>query len=210
MIERDNPFEPVFFSTVLRGPRLVLIPYSEERDFDHIASLYSNPIVSAAIGIPHPAPYVEGLRQAKRDRMERSDVGDWTALVGTETAGNSTEEAEVFAGEVGIGQCEFRTLVMEVFIAIDPVHAGKGFGREAASLLIEHIFSHVPLATVRMHTLASNRKLLALGMSLGFRETGERWVEADPARGFAGSFAAILDCRIHEFRKYTRNEEPMP
>jgi RimJ/RimL family protein N-acetyltransferase len=63
-----------------------------------------------------------------------------------------------------------------------------------------HVYGHNSLATIRMQTLATNERALALCARLGFRETGRRYVEADLGRGFIGGIAVILDCRAHEFR----------
>jgi RimJ/RimL family protein N-acetyltransferase len=183
-----------FFASVLTGPRLILRPYSEERDFESIVKMFSDPLVTAPIGIPHPRPFVDGLKMAKLARLAREDTGDWTVFA------QVPDNDELFTGEVGIGSHEPETRVFELFVATASENAGKGYGREAVSILMSRIFRSFPQATVRMQTLLSNQRAVRLCLKLGYRESGRRFTEPDWGRGFAGGMAVIMDCRANRYR----------
>ncbi len=195
---RSEP-DQSFFDSVLNGPRLVLRPYSEGRDFEMIAEMLSDPRITAPMGIPVPKPYLEELRRSKQARAENTETGDWSAFI-------TSDEDEIFVGEVGIASWDLENQIAEVFIAVNPDHAGRAYGRDATSLLMEHIFRAAPLACVRMQTLTSNKNALKLAGSLGFRETGRRFALADPGRGFSGGTAIVLDCRAHQFKPFALEE----
>jgi RimJ/RimL family protein N-acetyltransferase len=182
-----------FFHTVLHGPRLILRPYDEDRDFEKIAAIFSDPRITGPIGIPYPDPFLEHLKFAKRERMYLPDVGEWSVF---EISG----ENENFVGEVGVSEWESENQIVELFAAIKTEFVGKGYGREAVSTVMSWVFSSVPLATIRMQTLSTNERALALCRSLGFRVSGERFMDADLCRGFVGGIAILLDCRMHEFK----------
>ena len=184
-----------FFDAVLKGSRVVLRPYSEDRDLENIARLLADERVTAPMGVESPDLSRERVRAAKEDRMGRDDAGDWTIFI-------PVGEDEIFAGEIGIALWEPETHVGEIFAAVHPDLAGKGYGREAASTLIEHIFGLDPVATVRVQTLRSNVKAVKLACSLGFRETGVRFVPPEQSKGFPGGAAVILDVRAYEFRRF--------
>lgn len=183
-----------FFNTVLYGSRMVLRPYSEDRDFDFIVAMFSDPVVTTPIGIPFPDPFIEHLRQSKRSRLLDTMLGDWTVFIL-----DNENSAEIFAGEVGIGNFEPLTQIFEIFTAIVSTHHAKAYGREATSLLMKHIFQKYNLATIRMQTLETNRSALNLCARLGFRVTGSSYFERDVGRGFLGGAGLILDCRLDEF-----------
>ena len=106
-----NIANPDFFSSTLQGPRLVLRPYSEERDFDLIASLYADPLVMAPMGVPSPKSFPDHLRFLKRSRSMSSDSGEWSAFL-------PQGDTEIFAGEFGISDWHRDIRVVEVFCAI--------------------------------------------------------------------------------------------
>ena len=160
--------------------------------------MFADPRVTAPMGIPHPNPHLDNLRAAKQERLSRADAGDWTVFAFDREDGGD----EIFAGEVGIASLEPENRVFELFSAIDAGHGHKGYGREAVSMLMTHIFEFEELATIRMQTLITNERALALCRKLGYRETGGRYVEPDFGRGFVGGMAVILDCRIFEFRPF--------
>jgi RimJ/RimL family protein N-acetyltransferase len=184
-----------FFEAVLKGPRLILRPYSEERDLENVAALFQDPRVTGPIGMPDGSRTLEKVRDAKRAREESEDAGDWTVFA-------LASDGEEFAGETGIAGWNVETHVVEVFAAISPERMGMAYGREAVSLLLEHIWRRSPVATARVQVLSTNKRALRLAESLGFRETGRRLVPPDPITGFPGGTGVILDCRQHEFRPF--------
>ena len=200
MIPHGAQLDEDFFSATLYGPRLVLNPYSEDRDLDHIAAMLSDPLVTGPMGIPHPALSVEELRRAKQLRAQRPDTGDWSVYL-------PYKEGDLFTGEVGITDWNPEPQVAEIFIAISSEHFGKAYGREALSCLLEHIFRASRLACARVQVLVGNSKALALAADLGFRETGRRFVPHDPHHGFIGGTAAVLDCRTHHFKPFVLEEK---
>jgi RimJ/RimL family protein N-acetyltransferase len=168
-----------------------------------IAAMLRDPVVSGPMGIPEPRITTEDLRLVKESRAQRTDAGDWTAFV----RARHDEHEEVFAGEVGVVEWDSDMLVAEVFVAIIPDLGGSGYGREAVSRLTEHIFRSVPLACVRTQALITNARALALATSLGFRETGRRFVLPNLESGFVGGTAAVLDCRAHHFQPFSLSDE---
>jgi hypothetical protein len=44
---------------------------------------------------------------------------------------------------------------------------------------MEHVFREDSLATIRMQTLSTNERALSLCWKLGYRETGQRFMEAE-------------------------------
>ena len=188
-----------FTATDLIGVRILLHPYDEDRDFDRIAGMLSDPMVTGPMGIPHPVPFVEELRRAKRERADRPEIGDWTIFL-------VENDSETFAGEVGIANWDAEFHIVEIFVSILPEVSGKAIGREAVSLLSGHIFKASPIACIRIQALEMNVVSLKLASSLGFRETGRRYVDADPGRGFVGGIAVMMDLRAHEFRPFEMNE----
>jgi RimJ/RimL family protein N-acetyltransferase len=190
LIPMDIPDD--FFQSIQTGPRLILRPYDEVRDFDNIAQIFSDPRITGPIGIPFPDPFLEHLRQAKRERVGLPDAGEWSVF-------EPSENGEIFVGEVGVSEWERENQIVELFSAINSDFGGKGYGRESVSILMSQIFTHVPIVTIRMQTLATNERALALCRSLGFHRTGERYLDSDLCRGFVGGMAIILDCRLAEF-----------
>jgi RimJ/RimL family protein N-acetyltransferase len=184
------------FSAVLTGPRVVLRPYSEERDFLNVVSMFSDPAVTSPIGILHPRPFMDGLKNAKRERMACRETADWTVFV------RSADNGEHFVGEVGIGSWDPETQVFELFAAIVSEQTGKAYGCEAVSVLMTRIFLSYPHATVRMQTLLSNQKAIGLCLKLGYRESGRRFTEPDWGIGFTGGMAIIMDCRASQFKPF--------
>jgi len=185
-----------FFSAVLKGPRITLLPYSEERDFNNIAHLLSDPTLTAPMGIPNPCPFLEELKRAKQERLSCEDVGDWTAFLEND-----------FIGEVGIASSNPAFKLVEIFVTIASEQWGKGLGRESVSVLMKHIFNVEAYATVRIRTLISNTKALRMCASLGFKITGSRHVEADPGRGLQEGTWIIADCHLHEFTPFPETQE---
>ncbi len=183
-----------FFSSCIETNRLILRPYSEERDLDNIAELLADSRVTAPMGIPLPHISVDEIRSAKQKRAQDARSGDWTIL--------SSDASESFAGEIGIAEWDVEAHVVSVFTAIHPDYRGAGIGREAMSKLMECIFGTSPIATVRIELLAANTPALKLGERLGFRITGRRFVPPDPILGFVGRNAVIMDCRAHEFKPF--------
>jgi RimJ/RimL family protein N-acetyltransferase len=192
-----------FFAATLRGPRLVLLAYDEDRDFDNIVLLYSDPVVTDAPGIAFPSPFLDRLRLLKRARMARSDAGEWTAHM-------QIGDTDFLAGEFGIVEWNDETRVVELFCVVHGVFKGKAYGREGVSALMTHIYGRDPLAAVRMQVLSSNERSMGLCCALGFKETGSRFVQADPVSGFRGGMAAIMDCRAWEFRAFQLKPEGHP
>lgn len=197
-----SPTPESFFEAVLKGPRLVLRPYLEERDLENIAGLFQDPRVTGPIGMPDGSCPLDKVRDAKRARGASEDAGDWTVFA-------TTAEGEAFVGETGIAGWNAETHVVEVFAAISPEYMGMAYGREAVSLLLEHIWRRSPVATARVQALSTNRHALRLAVSLGFRETGRRFVPPDPITGFPGGAGVMLDCRQHEFKPFRlQKQEP--
>jgi RimJ/RimL family protein N-acetyltransferase len=195
MIASHSHSPSSFFDSTLTSRRLILKPYSEDRDFPNIEKMLSDPRVTGPMGIPVPNFFTEELKRAKKERSERIDAGDWTIFL-------TKAENETFIGEVGIAEWNSENHIVEIFAAISPDHAGKAYGREAVSTLIERIFSAAPIAQIRTQALETNVGSINLALKLGFRESGTRFVEADPGRGFAGGLAVIMDLRSHEFRRF--------
>ena len=186
---------PDFFSITLRGPRLTLRPYSEDRDFANIAALYQDPRVMAPMGVPLPKDFSDHLRLLKRSRRMSLDSGEWTAFI-------HEGETEIFAGEFGVTDWNRETMVVEIFCAICAKLSGKAYGREGVSLLMSAIFERDDIASVRITALGTNERSLALCRALGFRQTGSRFMASDPSSGFIGGTAIIFDCRAWEFKAF--------
>ena len=192
----SQPQGGCILTPVINGQRVILRLYDEARDLDCIYSLLSDPLVTGPLGMPVPSITIENLRLSKRDRTSREDATDWTIFF-------SENDTELFIGEIGIACWDVENHVVEVFIAIHPDHHGKAYGIEALSVLMDSIYARTQVALVRTQILESNTRSLSMVAKLGFRETGRRFVHPDPLRGFVGGTSVILDCRAHEFCKFS-------
>jgi len=184
-----------FFTSGYEGKRIILIPYSEDRDLVHIHAMFQDPRTTGPLGIDSKKFPIDKIRDQKRERMEAPDASDWTIFI--KKGGD-----EKFAGEVGLVNWDYETHVVEIFAAISPDLSGKGYGRETVSILMERIFARSMIAIVRVQTLTTNKAALKLSYALGFRETGRRAVSPDPEIGFVGGIAVVMDCLFYEFRPY--------
>jgi len=162
--------------------------------------MLSDPGIADAIGVSAGAFSVENVRRSKQARVDSGVAGDWTIFF-------SADDAERFVGEAGIADWDSLNHIVEIFASIHPACGGKGFGVEAVSALMKHIFRSDPIATVRVQTLQRNLKALRLAGKLGFRESGRRVALPDPVRGFKGGTAVFLECRSHQFRLPTEGTE---
>lgn len=183
-----------FFASDLTGPRLVLRPYVESRDFDALYSMIMNPEVTSPMGIPVPLFDETEIRRSKEIRRNSPDTGDWTIFL-------PTDSGEVIIGETGIARRDSENHVSEIFIALSPDHAGLGYGRETFSLLIGHIFAYHPIETVRTRIKETNVRACGMVTKLGFYETGYEYISPDPSRGFTGGIYVTYDCRLDDFKK---------
>ena len=183
-----------FFSSGYEGKRIILIPYSEDRDLVHIHAMFQDPRTTGPLGIDSIKFPIDKIREQKNERMEAPDASDWTVFI--------KGDEERFAGEVGLVNWDYETHVVEIFAAISPDYIGKGYGREAVSILIEKIFTRSMIAIVRVQTLTTNVAAVKLSYALGFRETGRRAVSPDPEIGFVGGIAVVMDCLFYEFKPF--------
>ncbi len=184
------------FAPVINGSRLILRTYDEQRDLAPIFEILTDPGVTEPLGLTSPAITIEKLRQSKQERIDSNSSSDWTVFL-------VVEGAEEIIGEIGIAFWDEENHVVEVFLAIHPEYWGHSYGIEALSTLMSWIFSRSTLAVVRAQILERNTRSLRLVSKLGFRESGRRFVHPDPLSNFEGGTSLMLDCREHEFRRFS-------
>lgn len=144
---------------VLESERLLLKPRTEA-DLDFVAALNADPQVMryiAAVG--DPAMGREGVAARSFLHAERG-LGYWTAFARTNEA-----EALGYVGLIPDGDDPEQAQVSYRFAAR---HWGRGFAREAVSLLLRHAFETLELPEALIVTHPQNAASLQLAARLGF------------------------------------------
>ncbi|MFH1675550.1 MAG: GNAT family N-acetyltransferase [bacterium] len=194
MNEFSNQIPSGFFAAELAGSRLRIRPYDEKLDITFIAEMFADPLIFTPLGFSGPVMSEEKIRSLKRCRNENSLSGDWTIF--------TNNEFDDFVGEVGISHIDFENGIIGVFATVGSKHPGKAYGREAVSVLINHIFNNLRIQRIRVETLTGNGKAISLAESLGFQLSGMLYLPPNPITGFKGGNGIILDLTPADFTPF--------
>ena len=159
----------------LETERLVLRPY-EERDFEALHALYSQPEVARWLYYDAATP------EESRSRLERK-VGMREL---TEETGGIAAAVELrdgtYVGDVVLfyGSVEHRGL--ELGFSFDPSHQGHGYATEAARAVVDWAFAagfHRVFGRLEPRNAASARVLEKLGMRKEALLVENEWVKGE-------------------------------
>lgn len=158
----DTEFEPILTER-LRLRRSV------PEDAETIAGYRSDPAVHRYQGWDRTD--VEGVR-SEIEQMAARSPGDpgWVQLSVEEIA------TGLLVGDVGMSPAEGEPTVMKIGYTLTPAAQGRGFATEAVRALIDYIFEHLGVETVRAYASALNTPSIRLAERVGMHliETVER------------------------------------
>lgn len=139
-------------------------------------------------------PFPVDLKKVE-ERMD-SQHGDKNSLM----LGIELKKGELLIGVGGLSQIEWPWQRAELTICIGEIeHQGKGYGRDATMLILEHAFSKLNLHSVMLRVISYNERAIKCYRACGFRPAGRR----REARIEVGKFYDVLfmDILASEFKK---------
>lgn len=155
----------------LRGQLVTLRPVEPE-DVPVLAGILRDPEVRRLTGTVHSTAEASGgdeeearLREwysTRNDQPDRLDL-----MVVDNTSGQVVGEVVLNQWDEGSATCNFRTL-------IGPAGRDRGLGTEAARLLIDYAFTHLPLHRVDLEVYAFNPRAQRVYEKVGFVVEGTR------------------------------------
>lgn len=104
--------------------------------------------------------------------------GDWIQLAVL----LADSALEVLVGDIGVHVLADQPDSYELGITVDPRHQGKGYAREALSVVIDGLMGSHGAHRVILQTDARNASMIAVARAIGFRHEGSE-VEGDWFKG---------------------------
>jgi RimJ/RimL family protein N-acetyltransferase len=155
--------EPVF----LAGPRLTLRPLIAA-DAEGAYPGWLNDAHISQGNSHHTRPYSRAQARAYIEQSRRPGA-DSVILAIVLKRGNR------HIGNIALSQLHpiYRTAEFSILLG-EPTQWGKGYGREAATLLIRHGFTALNLRRIQCGTFATNQGFCQLAAALGMRQEGVR------------------------------------
>lgn len=146
--------------TTLTGPRLALTPFHES-DRDDVTSLLN-------------APDAWGNRQIDPDPLrpltDREVAKSFDSWLADEISMTyAIRSGTVLVGYIGEGKW-WDAMRVDVSIFIGPDHRGEGYGTEAATVLLDHLFATAPAEVASCWVPDWGDRGFAIG--IGFRPAG--------------------------------------
>jgi RimJ/RimL family protein N-acetyltransferase len=109
----------------------------------------------------------------KHFREELSNPHPFRRSFAVEAHSDDASEASVHIGNVMYYNIDLSRHEAELGVTIgEPAYWGHGYGTEAVSLLVDHVFSTTSLARIYLHTLDWNVRAQRSFASAGFRDCG--------------------------------------
>ena len=150
----------------LQGPRLYLSPL-EETDLAGPYPAWLNDELACKGNSHHVYPYPVAKAADFLRSISQTSEELVLAIV--------LNESDKHIGNVALSRIHpvYRTAEFAILLG-DTEEWGKGYGREAASLLVGHAFSALNLRRIACGTFATNAAMCALALALGMRQEGVR------------------------------------
>ncbi|MEO6062019.1 MAG: GNAT family N-acetyltransferase [Thermoflexales bacterium] len=147
--------------------RIRLIAIDAERDGDLMARWSNDAGMMRLFDSDVPRPRVARQTRSETERWAYRDTAlEWAI---------QTVDGEVIIGRIGLHRYRPSHRAADFHVGIgDRAHWGKGYGREAVTLLLNYAFGEVDLHRVGLIVFAANERAVALYRKLGFVEEG-RW-----------------------------------
>ena len=148
---------------MLRGERVTLRAV-ERDDMKRLHELYGNvDLALLGFGAWQPRPMAEFEKFFERQMADNADP-----LFAIEVDG-------VVIGDAGLHDIDRRSRVAALGIGIyDPSYVGRGYGREAAALLLDWAFRIQNYQRIWLDTWATNERAIRCYRALGFVEEGRQ------------------------------------
>ncbi|NMR21669.1 GNAT family N-acetyltransferase [Cellulomonas fimi] len=125
----------------------------------------------------------EGMRVSGRQPVgwTRAQIDEWCATVADRDdrldLAITTHDSDEFLGEIGLDRFDPRAANATLRMSLRPGQRGRGFGREAISLVLAHAFGDAPdglgLHRVGLEVLSINPRARMLYASVGFEVEGK-------------------------------------
>ncbi|USQ77307.1 GNAT family N-acetyltransferase [Ornithinimicrobium cryptoxanthini] len=155
----------------LRGQLVTLRPVETE-DVPVLAGILRDPEVRRLTGSVH------STAEASADDEEEARLREWYStrndqpdrldlMVVDHTSGQVVGEVVLNQWDEGSATCNFRTL-------IGPAGRDRGLGTEAARLLMDYAFTHLPLHRIDLEVYAFNPRAQRVYEKVGFVVEGRR------------------------------------
>jgi RimJ/RimL family protein N-acetyltransferase/catechol 2,3-dioxygenase-like lactoylglutathione lyase family enzyme len=151
----------------LSGERIRLIAIDAERDGDLMARWSEDAGMMRLFDSDVPRPRVARLARSETERWAYRDTAiEWAIQL---------VDGGAVIGRVGLHRYRPSHRAADFHVGIgDRAHWGKGYGREAVTLLLDYAFGEMDLHRVGLIVFAANERAVSLYRKLGFVEEG-RW-----------------------------------
>ncbi len=152
----------------LAGRRIRLRPYAAGFSEDELRSLYDwardEELAALTGGLPLDMPYAR-FRERFLEQLQRIDSRGERIYAILNRNGS-------LLGRIGLFGIDAEQESAELGVMIGPREArGRGFGREAVGLIVDHAFDAMGLRSIRLTTYPENRRARRAFAAAGFRET---------------------------------------
>ncbi|MBI3948626.1 MAG: GNAT family N-acetyltransferase [Armatimonadetes bacterium] len=146
----------------LRGDRVCLRPM-EPKDLEHVRRWMNDPELRALTGSTFPMSRADAREWLERVRQDRDRV--WLAV--------ALAEDGRLIGEAGLLRIHYpwRTADMSLILG-DKGAWGRGYGTEAARLLMDYAFGTLNLHRLSVGVVGFNERALRFWEKIGFRREG--------------------------------------
>jgi diamine N-acetyltransferase len=148
---------------MLQGDKVVLRAI-ERDDLERLWEISNDPEV-------HSRVFEEPFTPQSFERLE-AQYEDDAGQGGRDSAAFVIEAEDDVVGRCELFQFDAASRTCRIGLTIDREYWGRGYGKDAASTLVDYAFHHHNMRKVWLDVLADNDRAVALYKSLGFIEEG--------------------------------------
>ena len=153
---------------MLKGKRVILRPLHKS-DITYFLRWYNDPEVLEYLAMY--LPMTEIMEEKWIEEMASGQNGTRVHFVIEAIEGNNTKPI----GSIGLNKIDHRCQTAELGIAIgEKEYWSKGYGNEAAQLLINYGFNQLNLNRIGSCVFSPNRRSLKMHQQLGFVQEGQK------------------------------------
>lgn len=185
----------------LIGTQIVLREYRQS-DFPAIRGWINDPEVAGHLSPIFDPPQTESMTSSFLDKVLKNELPGYFFVV-------ASKEDDRYIGQVDLRVPEGRDPSHQGGIAIvipDRNDRGRGYGREALTLLLDFAFDRINLHKVWLEVFARNAPAIALNEKLGFQRDGI--LRDDVFREGRYHDMYLMTILAHEWRSQRASENP--
>lgn len=149
----------------LIGKKIILREYRES-DFEAIRAWVNDPEPTQHLSSIFDRVHTEAMTRVFFDKVLGNTIPGYSFIIAHPKDERYIGQIDLRLGDTGSRQAELAIIVP------DRADRGKGYGREAISLLLDFGFGTANLHKVTLHVFVRNEAAIALYRSLGFVEEG--------------------------------------